>query len=85
MAAIRIGMLVAVALAAGWILGAMGAFGGIATAQAQSVSVLSEAKVEVRDVGRLRGTSLVYVELADGTRCVASDNGSGEVSCSWSR
>lgn len=86
MAATRIGTLAAVglALAAGWTLGAMAPFAGITAARAQSVSVLSDAKVGVRDAGRLRGTQLVYVELANGTRCVASDNGAGEVTCSWS-
>ena len=53
------------------------------SARAQSISVLSDAAVEVSDIGRLEGAPVVYVEFADGARCVISDNGAGAVDCDW--
>jgi hypothetical protein len=74
-------LLTGVGAAAGWIL--HGESAPVAAARAQSVSVLQEADVGVADIGRLAGTSVVYVEFADGARCLVADNGAGEVDCDW--
>ena len=63
--------------------GGEGGAGAVPAARAQSVSLLSDASVELRDIGRLEGTSLIYVEFADGARCVAAANGGGDLDCDW--
>lgn len=76
---VAVGVAASVIAIAAW--AALGSVTG--AARAQSVSVLSEADVELRDIGRLQGTSIVYVEFADGGRCIVSDNGAGDVDCDW--
>ena len=64
--------------------------GGLAGAQlwpvddARAQRLLTELPEEPRALGRLPGTALVYVEFQDGSRCVATDDGTGDLDCDWS-
>ncbi|PWG65490.1 hypothetical protein [Sediminicurvatus halobius] len=54
-----------------------------AVAPALAQSVLPDVEVDWRALGRVNGTQLVYLEFADGSRCLATDGGAGTVDCDW--
>lgn len=46
-------------------------------------SVLPDAGVDWQALGRVDNTQLIYLEFPDGSRCLASDGGAGEIDCDW--
>jgi len=74
-------LIAATALAIGLAAGALLPRDALPPAHAQSV--LPDVALDWSALGRVDGTQLVYIEFPDGSRCLATDGGAGNLDCDW--